>query len=474
MRSAMKLSYHLNKQDPCPLYLQLYQQIRLAIHQQQLQLGEKLPSKRQLCEFLQISQNTVESAYMQLQAEGYIESKARRGFFVSFQAELQFSSTKIYQNRPHFSPPNDIQYDLNPNYIDTQHFPFLRWQKCGRYILQKSQKHLLALGEKQGDLNLRSEIAHYLAASRGVYCEPEQIIIGAGIENCLQQLILLFNQRYPQRDFSYAMESHGYHSVEKILHSYQKQTIKLSLSADNYQLNIAELYQYQANVAYITPAHIYPFGTPISISQRQQLLEWANAAPDRYLIEDDYDSEFRYQGKPIPALQSLDVQEKVIYFGSFSKLFMPSLRTAFMVLPKSLLADYQQYCGFFNCSVSRFEQQRLAQFMQQGEFEKHIHRMRKIYRKKMALLCQLFQPYSHKIRYYGEHCGVYLLIELINEQRSVEHITQRAEQEKIKLYPVYFQQKCLFSLGFGNLTEQALESAVKKLITIFINQEETP
>lgn len=123
------------------------------------------------------------------------------------------------------------------------------------------------------------------------------------------------------------------------------------------------------NIACVTPSHLYPFGHVLSITQRQQLLAWAKAQPQRYIIEDDYDSEFRYQGKPIPALQSLDKNDSVIYLGSFSKLLMPSLRVSFMVLPASLLAAYQQHCGFINCAVSRFEQQRLAYFMQQGEFE---------------------------------------------------------------------------------------------------------
>ncbi|OOF78424.1 GntR family transcriptional regulator [Rodentibacter caecimuris] len=458
-----KLSYQLNKSAESPLYLQLYQQIKQAIHHQELALGSKLPSKRQLCDYLQISQNTVESAYNQLIAEGYIEAQPRRGFFVCFQAELSFPLQKNEQNRPLVKPERQVKFDFNPNKIDSRHFPWKLWQKCARFQRNiAQQQQCLALGDKQGDLELREQIANYLAASRGVRCEAEQIVIGAGVESCVQQLILLFNHCYPQRNFRYAMERYGYAKVEKLLHLYGKSVIKFPLEMD-----FSQLAQDDLNVAYLTPSHLYPFGQVLTISQRQQLLEWAGRSAERYIIEDDYDSEFRYQGKPIPALQSLDYQDKVIYLGSFSKLLMPSLRLSFMVLPKTLLVDYQHCCDFFHSPVSRFEQQRLAQFIQSGELEKHIHRMRKIYRSKMVRLCELLAPHRQKIAYYGEHSGFYLLIELLNEPRSQQQLTTLAAQRDIQLYPVDYQGRKLFSLGFGDLSEEELSEAVGALLAVW-------
>lgn len=459
-----KLNYVLDKSLKTPLYIQLYQQIRQNIYQQKLQFGEKLPSKRQLCDYLQLSQNTVESAYAQLLAEGYIEAKARQGFFVSFQVELGFNLSKLPQKAPHFSTKTSIKYDLNPNKIDTQHFPLQIWRKCGRNCFGNQGKNLLNLGDKQGDMQLRLEIVEYLQASRGVQCQADQIIIGAGVESCLQQLILLFNQQYPQQSFSYAMENYGYHNVEKLLKLYGKSVLKLPINQQSQGIDLKLLAQHQINVAYLTPSHLYPFGQVLSISQRQQILEWANEKAERYIIEDDYDSEFRYKGKPIPALQSLDFKEKVIYLGSFSKLITPALRISFMVLPKTLLHVYQQHCDFFHSSVSRFEQQRLAHFMQSGEFEKHIHRMRKIYRKKMELLCQLLTPYRTKIRYYGEHSGFYLLIELLQESLSLVELTELAKIQNVKVYPIEYEDKKLFSIGFGDLSESELASAITLLI----------
>lgn len=470
-----KRSYVLDKAQNTPLYLQLYQQIRDAIHSQQLQRGDKLPSKRSLREHLQISQNTIESAYSQLLAEGYIESLPRQGFFVCYQADLQFSLAKnIEKNPPHFAqnqrepkaPLAKIKFDFNPNHIDQTYFPFKAWQKAGR-LNRHLQFESLILGDRQGDWNLRYQIAEYLSASRGVQCAPEQIVICAGVENAMQQLILLFNQCYPTINFTYAMEFHGYVTIEKLLQLYQKKITKLPINEDG--LNLDKLTQSDINIAYLTPSHLYPFGQVLSIGQRQQLLEWANQKDERYILEDDYDSEFRYKGKPIPALQSLDIHQKVIYFGSFSKLLSPALRIGFMVLPPQLLAKYQQFCGFFNCAVPRFEQQRLANFIQQGEFEKHIHRMRKIYRHKMEMLCELFSPYKEKIRYYGEHSGLYLLIELINDARSIEQICQLAQQQQIALYSVPDPNRKLFAIGFGlPLTE--LKTGGEILLRILLDQ----
>ncbi|WP_150538646.1 PLP-dependent aminotransferase family protein [Actinobacillus vicugnae] len=453
-----KLSYLLNKQQSTPLYLQLYQQIKHSIHSQELQLGDKLPSKRQLCEHLQISQNTVESAYTQLLAEGYIESKPRSGFFVCFQAELAYSSSNAVKHFVNSTASSRYEIDFNPNKIDVSHFPFDRWKKSATW----QHKDWLNMGDKQGDLNLRQQISQYLLASRGVHCEPEQIVIGAGVESCLQQLILLFQQLNP--NMNWAMESYGYPTVEKLLTLYHKPIFKLPFSSENYQLDIEFLLKNQINVAYLTPSHLYPFGHILTIGQRQQLLEWATTQDGRYIIEDDYDSEFRYTGKPIPSLQSLDNQNKVIYLGSFSKLLMPSLRITFLVLPRNLLAEYQQHCAFFNASVSRFEQQRLAKFIQSGEFEKHINRMRKVYRKKMECLCELLSPYAQQIKYYGEHSGFYLLIELLNEDRTSAQLVELAKAQKIKVYPIEQQRRRLFSLGFGHLSELQLREGLNKLL----------
>ncbi|MFC0309973.1 PLP-dependent aminotransferase family protein [Gallibacterium trehalosifermentans] len=457
------LAYQLDKSLPQPLYLQLYQQIKNAIHQGKLTQGEALPSKRQLCDYLKISQNTVENSYAQLLAEGYIESKPRVGYFVSTQLLPPELSTNGVRHSLIKSNTKIWRYDFNPNVIDTQHFPFERWKKIQKRLFSKKYAHLLALGDRQGEEDLRIQIAEYLRSARGVECLPEQIVINAGIELCLIQLMLLWQHCYPQQQAHYAMEELGYWVVERLWQSYGQLVTKLPIDNQSLKIDLTELAKQEVDFVYITPSHQYPFGSVLTINERQRLLTWVNQQPQRYLIEDDYDSEFRYQGKPIPALKSLDQHDKVVYLGSFSKVMMPSIRVSFMVLPEKLLSYYQQHISFFHSSVSRVDQQILATFMQTGEFEKHINRMRKQYRRKMELLCQILKQYPHKIRFFGESSGFYLLIELLNETRTIVELTKLAEQQQIKVYPIDFHRRILFVLGFGNLREVELLTGLESL-----------
>ncbi|OBW91744.1 PLP-dependent aminotransferase family protein [Gallibacterium salpingitidis] len=458
-------AYQLNKSLSQPLYLQLYQQIKQAIHQGILQQGEALPAKRRLADYLAISQNTVENSYAQLLAEGYIESKPRIGYFVSTELlptmmPLVTSVNEISQT----IPEQKWQYDFNPNVIDGQHFPFELWKKLQKQFLNRQHTNLLALGDKQGEYELRRQIADYLYSARGVKCRPEQVVINAGVELCLLQLMLLWQHRYPAQQAHYAMEEFGYPVVEKLWQSYAGQVLKLPIDNQTHKVDLSILSQHHIDLLYITPSHQYPFGSVLTIGERQQLLAWANTKEQRYLIEDDYDSEFRYQGKPIPALKSLDQHNKVVYLGSFSKLIMPSVRISYMVLPEPLLAIYQQKINFFNSSVSRLDQQVVALFMQSGAFEKHINRMRKYYRRKMELLCQQLKLYSPSIRFWGESSGFYLLIEVVDTPYTLQQLLAFAEQQAIKVYPIELHQRKLFVLGFGNLSEQALLTGVKLLL----------
>lgn len=463
VRKLATIAFQLDKNLKLALYLQLYQQIKHEIHIGNLRLSDKLPSKKRLQMHLGISQNTVEAAYEQLQAEGYIESRPRQGFYVCFNADFYYRQKDYHSAATSAIKTKCYTYDFNPNNIDTALFPFSLWKKYYRQLLSPIQSDLLLNGDKQGELLLREQIRDYLYASRGVRCQVEQIVISAGVENCLIQLMLLFNQCC--QSVSYAMEQYGYVAIEHLLTRFNQSITKLPMLAENMLDNLNES---KANILLITPSHQYPYAGVIPINQRHQLLTWASQSKDRFIIEDDYDSEFRYKGKPIPALQHLDSHSKVIYLGSFSKLLMPSLRMTFMVLPQPLLVQYQKICGDFNNSVPRVNQLLIANFMRSGEFEKHIYRMRTNYRKKMEKLCSLFLPYQHCIRYYGEHSGLYLLIELYTEKREISALMALAEKKNIRLYPVLnSESKKLFTLGFANLSIIQLEQGITKLLDVW-------
>lgn len=454
----------LNKNETKSLYEQLYQQIKEAIIEKKIDYQTKLPSKRQLADFLNISQTTVELAYGQLLAEGYISSKPRVGYFVEAIEELPFrekSEPETILNTELEKYEQPILYDFSPAQIDTDTFPFTVWRKIAKDLIDESNKHLLHAGHPQGEYELRAQIARYLYESRAINCEPEQIVIGSGTEQLLPMLLRLFDD-----SSTLALENPGYSPIPAI----HLQNKARPISVDEEGLIVEQLEITDANLVYITPSHQFPTGAILSAARRYQLLNWAQAKTNRYIIEDDYDSEFRYQGKPIPALHSLDQGQNVIYMSTFSKSLMPSIRVAYFILPKSLLAKYKAVYSHYACTVPRFEQQMLAQFMQQGHFSKHLNRMRKIYRKKHDKILQLLEN-NAAVKVSGELAGMHMLL-ILNNKLDELQLHEKLLTKQIHIQPL--QQYCLtndayyeypaFILGFGGLSLSQIDDAIHALL----------
>ena len=287
---------------------------------------------------------------------------------------------------------------------------------------------MLLNGNPQGEFILRREIAQYLYDARGVRCTPEQIVIGAGAEILLQQLFLLFDQ-----NTVYGVEDPGYHLILQMLQVHPNEVHPLEVDLEGVKIKSIE--QSNIDVVYVTPSQHFPYGTVLPINRRRKLLNWAKANESRYIIEDDYDSEFRYSGKTIPSLQSMDTNDKVIYLGSFSKSLMPSLRISYMVLPKPLLQCYQTQITFYHSTVSRIDQYALSQFMADGEFEKHLNRMRKIYRRKLEKVIQLLKPYEKEFTIIGEQSGLHIILDVHNGMNE-KMLVEKAAQAKLKVYPL--------------------------------------
>ena len=336
----------LDKEDNKSLYEQLYLKLKQAIIQKEIAFGTKLPSKRALGDFLNISQTTIELAYGQLLAEGYIMSKPRVGYFVEAIDELPYVEKVVPKTTTEAEQPLTFRYDFSPSKIDEDGFPFRLWRKYAKDLYDESAKYLLQPGHPQGEHVLRVEIARYLYESRGIYCVPEQIVIGSGTEQLLPMILRLFDE-----NAQFALENPGYSAILKA--HLQNRAIPISVDEDG--LIVDELEKSQANLVYITPSHQFPTGAVLSATRRTQLLKWATKQPSRYIIEDDYDSEFRYIGKPIPALQGLDKGDRVIYMSTFSKSIMPSLRVAYLVLPLSLLPKYKEVFSYYSATVPRFD-----------------------------------------------------------------------------------------------------------------------
>ncbi len=419
------------------LYEQIYGHIKGEIRDGKLLAGERLPSTRSLAEYLQVARSTVESAYGQLMDEGYIEPRPYKGYFVCPMEELaglegmqgafddgkrrQDGAGRMFREEGRRSGfPESLGssqdtrsrgvrdgspavIDFSPVEIDMSGFPFSVWKKITRNILTDANSDLFARGEAQGDLGLRQTICRYLHSSRGVDCGPEQIIIGAGNDYLLLMLEKILGRHVPV-----AMENPTYIRSYQIFRSFAYPVVALDMEQGGMQPG--RLREVGAKVAYVMPSHQFPTGTVMPVGRRMELLRWASGEEDRYLIEDDYDSEFRFRGKPIPALQSLDRQGKVIYIGTFSKSIAPAIRVSFMVLPLPLLKVYKRDCAFYSCTVSRIDQRILDEFIRDGYFERHLNKMRKFYRDKHELLLEKLVPLEKRFTISGENAGLHLLL----------------------------------------------------------------
>ncbi len=454
----------LDKEDERPLYEQLYLNIKQAIIRQDIPTGTKLPSKRQLSDFLNISQTTIELAYGQLLAEGYIISRPRIGYFAEAIDELPYVEKELPSAVALDDGPTSYQFDFSPGKIDEDGFPFHLWRKYAKDIYDESSKQLLQPGHAQGEYALRSEIARYLYESRGIQCMPEQIVIGSGTEQLLPMILRLFN-----KDDRIAFENPGYSAIPYA--HIQGRAVPVGVDEDG--LLVDELEKSDANLVYITPSHQFPTGAVLSATRRAQLLKWAAQKQSRYIIEDDYDSEFRYIGKPIPALQGLDKGDSVIYMSTFSKSFMPSLRVAYFVLPLSLLPKYREVFSYYSATVPRFDQHLLANFMRDGHFSKHLNRMRKIYRKKHDKLIAILSGHYPAVRVSGDSAGMHVLLSVPHTETEKE-LLAHARRERLHIQPItrYMMKPVAyehptFILGFGGISMTDLEESIHALMKAF-------
>ncbi|HJD21870.1 MAG TPA: PLP-dependent aminotransferase family protein [Candidatus Gemmiger faecigallinarum] len=397
----------LHPESATPLYEQLYRALAADIQNGALPPGKPLPGRRSMAARLGVSVSTVDTAYQMLAAEGLAESRPRRGFFVQETGGmLQSGAPRAAAAAP--APPQPApayRYDLSTTGIDTALFPARSWGRIQRDLLYNSPQ-LLQRGEAQGDAELRAAIADYLGAYRGVRCTPEQVVVGAGIEYLLGCLAHLF------AGGAAAVENPGYSRARAVL---QNSGIPCRPAhIDKSGLSVQSLAGTGANLCYITPSHHFPTGVTMPAPRRAQLLAWAREAPGRYILEDDYDSEFRFDIRPLPSLQGIAGPDgPVVYLTTFSKSLAPGIRIACMVLPGPLLQRYRQDFALYSNTVSRFEQQTLSRFMTGGYFTRHLARMRLAYKKRMErLTAALTAALGPGLAIRGRHSGLHLLLTL--------------------------------------------------------------
>ena len=451
--------------DKC-LYQQIYEHIRQEIREGKLLAGERLPSTRSLAEYLQVARSTVDYAYDQLLSEGYIEAKPYKGYFVC-RLEGIFTMEQREMTEPEVVRPDSqedgtqVQIDFSPYGIDMTGFPFGVWKRITKNILNDSNSELFAQGEPQGDYDLRMTISRYLHSSRGVNCRPEQIIVGAG-----NDYLLLLLEKILGRHVGIAMENPTYKRAYRIFQSFAYRIYTVDM--DDKGMRADKLFRLPVRAAYVMPSHQYPTGAVMTIGRRAELLRWAEKEPDRYLIEDDYDSEFRYRGKPIPSLQSSDKRGKVIYIGTFSKAIAPAIRVSYMVLPESLLEVYRRDCSFYSCTVSRIDQRILNEFIRDGYFERHLNKMRMHYRAKHDLLLAELEPFKKAFTISGEDAGLHLLLTAKGDVTEAQ-LLSAATEAGVKVYGMSENMvetdatKATILLGFGSVSEPEMKEGLHRL-----------
>lgn len=440
-----------------PKYIQIYERMRGLIEQGKLVKGEKLPSIRALAEQLYVSRNTTLQAYELLMAEGYIYSAEKKGYFVHLMDPIHLNEIQPGLPITHESKTDAIDFRLGA--INQANFPLKTWRKISNAVLKQESSY--TYGEPFGEVQFKREIANYLFQARGVVADPQQIIIGSNT----QQLLLHISFILKQFSHSIALENPGYLGAREVFELQNFEVEPINVNEDG--LDLSRLEQLKSSLLYITPSHQYPFGTALPIQQRVKLVDWADNC-NGFILEDDYDGEFRYGQKTFPALASLN-RSRIIYLGTFSKAFLPGVRLAYMVLPESLLLLYRERFKNFEHNASLLHQLAMTQFMQCGEWERHIRRMRKVYRRKMELLKEQVElKLKNTCEIIGTNAGLYVALKL-NTHFSEEQLIMKAKQQNVIVYPVneLFIDKQSSSqyilLGFANLSDEQIIQGVEGL-----------
>lgn len=394
-----------NKNSAKPLYIQLYSYIRDAILSNKIVPGEKLPSLRNLSETLSLSLTTVETAYNQLAVEGYIYSKPKSGFYVR---------KVVYPGK---NPrPDSVTPMVDPftkqeqKYLfDLSCFDFNKWKKCISRILTDHPERLLFEADPQGEIHLRNEISKYVFQSRGVKCHPKQVVVAAGTQQITTHLSRIFKRMSINH---VALEEPGYLPVRRIFHDRGFAITPVEVKQDG--IAIEKLPRNISSAVYVNPSNQFPTGAIMPVGRRYELLSWAEQN-DSFIVEDDYDSELRYFGNPIPALQGLDSSRRVIYLGSFSSTLFSAVKISFMVLPEEMLPHFDSIKDEYAQTCSKTEQLTLALFMEKGFYQTGLKKLRRLCAQKWSAVVDILSSCEH-ISMPGSPSGINMIINIRTEK----------------------------------------------------------
>jgi GntR family transcriptional regulator/MocR family aminotransferase len=429
-----------------------------------------LPSLRKLSQHLQLSKNTIEAAYEQLYAEGYVRRIPKVGYIVE-DIRTDFLQVPPMPTSPaimneHSNDPKNLNYDFSPHYLDIESYNIKNWKNAVTSVINEDFSRLLSYGDPQGEQELRYEIVRHIYENRGVHCRPNQIFVGAGTQYCLNLLCQLFKKNFNR----IAMEDPGSNYVRTIFESNQFAIEPIAVRSDG--LDVDQLTSRNCRLAFVTPSHQFPKGVIMSVKNRVQLLQWAQSA-DGIILEDDYDSEMRFVGAPIPALKSLDKMDRVIYLGTFSKVFLPTLRISFIVLPEWLLPIFLNKYKTLQQTTSKLNQLALARFMEKGDLQSHIKRMRRHYETKYHIMTKALHSHmDDHVHVISNGAGMRVILEL-KTKLSEAALVKLAQAAGIKIVPIsqYYIEKTgcapngnvMVLLSYKGIPAENIEPAIKAL-----------
>lgn len=444
------------------LYEQIYEYIKAEIKSGKMLRGEKLPSTRKLASSLRLSRSTVQLAYGQLEAEGYIEGSPGRGYYILDieglydQTKQSLGEGKVLEigKDPREESFAGCRIDFSPVGIDFTAFPYGVWRKLARETFNDENQEMFAAGEGKGEAGLREEIARYLHRARGVEADPDRILIGAGNEYLMMLLGLLFKKQ------RIAMENPTYGKAYRLFCSMGWEVLSMDMDESGMRADL--LRNSNASFAYIMPSHQYPTGIVMPAARRRELINWAMEGEHRYIIEDDYDSEFRYRGRPIPAMQGMGGEECIIYTGTLSKAIAPAIRASFMLLPRSLMRRYEKNLSYLSCTVPKHDQNILLHFLSGGYFERHLNKMRTLYKSKQEALLEELADFSGDFRIHGDQAGLHVIIESPDQEDRT--LAKKALAKGVRVYPLsdFFIRKQerknrSLILGFAALSREEIK-----------------
>ncbi len=451
-----------------PMYEQLYNHIKDDIVRGFLKTDERLPSKRSFAHNNGVSTITVQNAYSQLLSEGYIYSLPKKGYFVANISNIRKLGTETRISLDIKLPEKEPEYNINlsSNDIKPENFPFSVWSKLSREVLSQKSREVLIPSPTGGIIELRQAICEHLKAFRGMLVDPNQIVVGAGTEYLYSLLIQLLGA-----DRIFCIENPGYKKLKSIYSQFGARCVFANI--DRKGVTTEELLRVKAQIVHISPNHHFPTGITMPADRRYEILGWACETDDRFIIEDDYDSEFRLSGKIHPTLFSIDGSEKVIYMNTFSKTLTPTIRISYMILPIALANRFYRDLSFYSCTVSNFEQYTLALFISRGYFEKHINRMRLYYMRKRRQVIDLLNSSSlkDKITIIENESGLHFLVRLETELDD-DALKQKLVEQGIKINSLseYYMTKTIsphnFVINYSSLDVNKFSQVLNKINAI--------